>query len=259
MSLCDDSEMVFRRVRLENADVVARSIPRVSILEFEDCEFTDDGWGAIATAFDRVAYVEICHSTLGWKTAEALCDKLHMHTALKTMSLFGNGLGDEGVTAIASFLPATGITALLLHSNEIGAEGAKALARGMGNLTTLDIRSNHIGDEGCVAVASALGGQGHHCCDISQQDLDEGEPRLHRGTGNAASRRRRCEVVAPDDGLHLLRQHNRPQSPRPRHALPPPPRSPGRLARAPDPRQNVCEQRRGLCPGAPYRGVSARG
>ena len=77
-------------------------------------------------------------------------------------------LGDDGLTLLAKFLPLfPAVAHLHLHSNEIGNEGANALARtllsasGCPSLVTLHLSRNQIGPEGATALAQSL-----HACPL---------------------------------------------------------------------------------------------
>ena len=85
-------------------------------------------------------------------------------------SLFNNQIGDQGATAIAKALEVNAVlTTLNLAGNQIcgldeygegtyTVDGIKALAKALvkAPLTTLDISINQIGDEGAQALAKAL-------------------------------------------------------------------------------------------------------
>ena len=72
-----------------------------------------------------------------------------------------HGLGDDGAKRFGAVLAAhpSLLRVLRLGRNNIGVEGARALAAmlGVGSLRSLDLSSNHdIGDEGAAALAAAL-------------------------------------------------------------------------------------------------------
>jgi nucleoside phosphorylase/GTPase SAR1 family protein len=69
---------------------------------------------------------------------------------MTSLVLSANEIGAEGARALASL---TQLTFLVLSGNEIGDEGARALAS-LTQLTSLDLRGNQIGDEGARALAS---------------------------------------------------------------------------------------------------------
>ncbi len=82
-----------------------------------------------------------------------LAGRLYLLTQLTSLNLRGNQIGDDGAKAIASL---TGLTSLNLCANQIGDDGAKAIASLTG-LTSLDLRGNRIGDDGAKAIASLTG------------------------------------------------------------------------------------------------------
>ena len=65
------------------------------------------------------------------------------------LDLGGNQIGAEGARALASL---SALTSLYLGGNQIGAEGARALAS-LSTLTLLDLGGNQIGDDGAQALA----------------------------------------------------------------------------------------------------------
>ena len=82
-----------------------------------------------------------------------------------TLVLTSNNIGDDGATALAEALKSnTALATLYLYFNNIGVTGAIALAEVLKNntaLTTLYLTSNNIGDDGAIALAEALEIQ--HC------------------------------------------------------------------------------------------------
>jgi internalin A len=71
-----------------------------------------------------------------------------------SLDLADNDIGAEGAKAIAEHLPR--LTSLNLWGNRIGAEGAKAIAEHLPQLTSLDLSRNGIGAEGAKAIAEHL-------------------------------------------------------------------------------------------------------
>ena len=80
----------------------------------------------------------------------ALIERLASLTALTSLSLVGNNIGDDGAQALGGL---TALTSLRLNDNNIGDGGARALG-GLTALTSLSLDHNNIGDGG----AQALGG-----------------------------------------------------------------------------------------------------
>ena len=87
---------------------------------------------------------------------------LQFMAVLTTLRLDHNEIGAEGAIAIAEALKVTAVlTVLSLWLNKIGPEGAKAIAEALKVnvvLTNLDLDFNNIGDEGAKAIAEALKG-----------------------------------------------------------------------------------------------------
>ncbi len=81
---------------------------------------------------------------------EDLAEQLGMLTQLTSLHLGGNQIGAEGAAALAAL---TQLTTLDLGYNQIGAGGAAALAT-LTQLTSLNLRGNQIGAEGAAALAA---------------------------------------------------------------------------------------------------------
>jgi Ran GTPase-activating protein (RanGAP) involved in mRNA processing and transport len=79
---------------------------------------------------------------------------------LSTLILWKNNIGDEGAKAIAEALKVnTVLTVLYLGENNIGDDGAKAIAEALkvnAVKTTVLLGDNNIGDEGAIAIAEVL-------------------------------------------------------------------------------------------------------
>jgi uncharacterized protein (TIGR02996 family) len=76
---------------------------------------------------------------------------------LVELSLYGNGIGDEGAAQVAA-APALGrLPALALHTNRIGPAGVRAIVHSpwLTRLTTLALGFNPLGDDGVVALAES--------------------------------------------------------------------------------------------------------
>ena len=81
--------------------------------------------------------------------------------SIKQLSLSGNNIGVEGAKALAAGITASRSLAYLdLDDNDIGDKGAKAIADAVAasrSLATLDLADNEIGDEGAEKLAHAVG------------------------------------------------------------------------------------------------------
>ena len=87
--------------------------------------------------------------------------KLVKNNEATTLYLENNQIGVEGAKALANALRInTSVTTLELgYHSKIGHEGAKALANSLRintSVTTLHLRDNQIGDEGAKTLANAL-------------------------------------------------------------------------------------------------------
>ncbi|KAK1735826.1 leucine-rich repeat protein [Skeletonema marinoi] len=97
---------------------------------------------------------------IGNEGVVALAGALKENTTLTTLRLGFNGIGNEGAIALADVLKEnTTLTTLRLEDNDIGKEGAIALAEALKEnttLTTLHLKNNKIGNEGAIALADVL-------------------------------------------------------------------------------------------------------
>jgi Ran GTPase-activating protein (RanGAP) involved in mRNA processing and transport len=150
-----------------------------------------------ARQHDKITNLGLSGCGIGPIGAKEIADYIQFTAALKSCNLLKNGLDVESATMLAKIGAEKGImlsgmsrdqtvanfehqdlepadailiasdlrlmavlTSLDLNSNNIGDEGAKAIAealkRLMAVLTSLDLNSNNIGDEGAKAIAEAL-------------------------------------------------------------------------------------------------------
>ncbi len=103
-----------------------------------------DSLKAAGRAFQLTAFVE------------GLADKLQSLTGLTSLDLWSNNIGADGARAIAASL--TGLTSLNLGDSNIGADGARAVAESLTGLTSLNLSGNNIGADGARAIAASLTG-----------------------------------------------------------------------------------------------------
>ena len=95
---------------------------------------------------------------------------------LTGLNLNDKSLGPTEVHVLSSLVAASGsLTYLGLEDNQIGVEGAKAIAAGVlaasGSLTHINLFGNQIGDEGAKAIAAAVAASGS----LAHLDLEENE------------------------------------------------------------------------------------
>eukprot|EP00727_Mastigamoeba_balamuthi_P002505 m51a1_g12251 putative nod3 protein (713) ;mRNA; r:154245-157031 len=91
---------------------------------------------------------------------QELAAALRSNTAVTSLNLSWNAIGDPGTAIVADILREnTTLTSLNLSYNGIGDKGARVLAEALGTSTTLktlSLAGNAIGDEGARQVAQAL-------------------------------------------------------------------------------------------------------
>ena len=91
---------------------------------------------------------------------DSLCTALKCCTYLQTLDLRNDNIGSDGAVALAEGLKyCTNLQTLDLRNDSIGLDGAVALAEGLKyctNLQTLDLSSNSISLDGAVALAEGL-------------------------------------------------------------------------------------------------------
>jgi Ran GTPase-activating protein (RanGAP) involved in mRNA processing and transport len=96
----------------------------------------------------------------GHNQVVALLATLQKNTALKSLDLFHNSIGDNGAIEIAAMLQEnTTLTSLNLFHNNIGDRGALVIATALKKnktLTSLHLSGNGIGREGAIQIAAAL-------------------------------------------------------------------------------------------------------
>ena len=86
-------------------------------------------------------------------------ERLYKSLKNERLDLSNLKISDEILNQILPLLSVLNITILNLNSNDIGPEGAKALAKALienTSLKTLNLNSNDIGPEGAKALAEAL-------------------------------------------------------------------------------------------------------
>ncbi|KAG0344009.1 hypothetical protein BG005_002083, partial [Podila minutissima] len=109
--------------------------------------------------FHKLSFGIVSGST-GAKDFGLLSEIIKINSALTTLDLRTNSIGDSGAQALSEALKTNStLISLYLYYNSIGDNGAQALAEALkinSNLTTLNLDSNSIGDNGAQALAEAL-------------------------------------------------------------------------------------------------------
>jgi Ran GTPase-activating protein (RanGAP) involved in mRNA processing and transport len=116
---------------------------------------------AVVANASELRTLNLSQNKLDAEDARALAPALMKTTAVLTkLSLWGNNIGSDGAKAIAEALKVNAVvTTLDLGRNKIGDEGAKAIAEALkvnAVVTTLYLYDNNIGPEGAMAIAEAL-------------------------------------------------------------------------------------------------------
>jgi uncharacterized protein (TIGR02996 family) len=171
---------------------------RLTELTLANCGIGPGGVEDLAASpgLASLAVLDLSGNSLGTTGAEALARSPHL-AALSTLLLFQCELGDAGLEALARS-PRLRPASLDLQSNGIGPQGLEALARSAlaDNLAFLQVEDNPIGDQGLMALLesprlSRLAGLVAWNCDLT----DAGVEALAHCP--AAARLTRLVVVGP--------------------------------------------------------------
>lgn len=122
-----------------------------------------EGMRAIASALpSSLEKLEITGNAIGNDGAASLAAALKSRPLLRLreLNLELNAITDDGAAFLATVLGAAPLEGLNLDHNWIGADGATALAHGLGargvTLQRLTLAGNNVGERGAAAFASAL-------------------------------------------------------------------------------------------------------
>ena len=98
-------------------------------------------------------------------------------TQISKINLGAHPIGTEVQMAIFDSIKSESscLQILILCGNDIGIEGAKALAQGLAssNITKLDLRLNAIGDEGLILLAGPIGGSIIQKLDLCENEISD--------------------------------------------------------------------------------------
>lgn len=109
--------------------------------------------------YSRLSTLNLSGTDLPLKDILTILNLPNVPTNLECLYLGGNGLGDEGATAIATeYLPhATSLRKLDLRYNEIQVAGMTALCNGLlPNVQLLYLEGNQVGNDGAVALSELM-------------------------------------------------------------------------------------------------------
>eukprot|EP00943_MAST-04B_sp_MAST-4B-sp1_P003230 g3230.t1 len=127
--------------------------------QWEDAEFAQ----MIAEIKVNTVVTELSlKNCLGPKQAKIIAEMLMVNASLKKINLQSNNIGDEGASAIAKGIQENKncvLEELNLYRNKIKVEGAKSLAEMIkvnASLKNINLLRNEIGDEGASAIAKGI-------------------------------------------------------------------------------------------------------
>ncbi|KAI4882289.1 hypothetical protein NFI96_019193, partial [Prochilodus magdalenae] len=136
---------------------------KLEILKLMDCNITDEGCAALASALKYLKELSLSWNALGDSGVKILSAQLEsFHCKLDILSLLHCNITPEGCAILASALRSktSHLRDLNLCGNKVGDVGVKLLSAGLGNphckLETLRLKFCKVTDKGCAALASAL-------------------------------------------------------------------------------------------------------
>lgn len=105
--------------------------------------------------------LDISFNQFGHQVGRDICKSISQNVNIRELSLQENNFSSEGAAAISEMLKISSITALDISCNSIGVVGcAKINAALQSNLDSpleaLILNENNIGDEGALAIASFI-------------------------------------------------------------------------------------------------------
>jgi GTPase SAR1 family protein len=109
---------------------------------------------AIALRHNALSSLCLWDNAIGARGAGVIAETFSALPALSSLDLRGNNIGDDGARAIADKLSA--LSSLDLSFNNIGDDGVRAIADRFSALSSLNLSSNNIGDDGARAIADKL-------------------------------------------------------------------------------------------------------
>jgi len=105
--------------------------------------------------------INLTNSGLNDEQLSLMVEAMRGRASLQELHLWANRIGNTGCQALATLLqdPSCNLVTLDIHHNQIGNEGAIAIANSLANddkLKKLDLRGNQIGNESAIAIANSL-------------------------------------------------------------------------------------------------------
>jgi len=155
------------RLLEDGSHLTTRHLPRV---EVDGCKIGKKGAEHFARVLGRdrsnrpnnqtLVELKLPNNSLGNPGTSTIFATLNFNRSLRTLGLYGNGIGAKGALAIAEVLKArqTRLETLHLGNNNIGPKGAEHLAGALGQCQLLKVTLDfcQIGDHGAAEFAAAL-------------------------------------------------------------------------------------------------------
>jgi Ran GTPase-activating protein (RanGAP) involved in mRNA processing and transport len=161
--------------------------PNLEEVRFVDCQFIDDSLRQICQGLKSNRSLQrlyLVNTEAGVQGAEHIADLLEESSSLRELYLCENELGDEGVTIICrGVLASTSLRLIDLRSNGITAAAALSIQGVVARsqfLLSLGLGNNELGNNGAAAIARGL--QGLNCV---VQKLDLSENKIEKAGGRA--------------------------------------------------------------------------
>ncbi|XP_055881535.1 uncharacterized protein LOC106074422 isoform X3 [Biomphalaria glabrata] len=103
--------------------------------------------------------IRLRSNNLTWSGCDIIAEGLSRNLSLTVLDMSRNNIGDEGVRALAKFLPESSVSELCLENCGLTSAGCESLAEIVSHckkLRQLDISTNHLLDPGILKLAPAL-------------------------------------------------------------------------------------------------------
>ncbi|XP_073670413.1 uncharacterized protein [Paramisgurnus dabryanus] len=167
------------------SDVLKNPNCKLEKLGFKDCDVTDEGCAALASALrsnPHLRDLDLYYNKLRDSAVKRLCDGLkNPNCKLEKLKFKDCDVTDEGCAALASALRSNShLRDLNLPHNKLRDSGVKRLSDGLKNpnckLETLRLKDCDVKDEGCAALASVLRSNPSHLRDLDLSQNKQSDP-----------------------------------------------------------------------------------
>lgn len=155
--------------------LVATGMGALRVLWLDDCSFGDPGalaLAAVLSSHETIQELSLGQNKISLVGLEALGAGLAANKSLLRLNLSDNLVDDRGCVALATGVAANGTLAhLSLAANQISNVGVVALAPAVKSLEWLELSMNQVGDEGAAALARSMGGSSLGRIDLYDNDI----------------------------------------------------------------------------------------